>query len=69
MSRRSDAKESKNIHPEWAHWMDESAYTHEDARQELQLPKSTFYRRISKEPTHIDRLAMSSLYEGLEPFK
>ena len=57
------------VHPEWEHWMAESVYTHAQARQELGLPNGTFYRRIAKAPTLIDRLAMRSLYEGLEPFK
>lgn len=56
------------VHPEWARWMAESAYTHADARRELGLPNGTFYRRIAKEPTLIDRLAMRSLYEGLLPY-
>lgn len=56
------------IHPEWAAWIEASAYTMADARKELGLPNGTFYRRISKEPTMVDRLAMRALYEGLEPF-
>jgi hypothetical protein len=56
------------IHPDWQRWMDDSAYRRCDARKELGLPNGTFYRRIAKEPTLIDRLAMRSLYEGLEPY-
>jgi hypothetical protein len=56
------------VHPEWQKWMDDSEYSREDARKELGLANGTFYRRIAKEPTLIDRLAMRSLYEGLEPF-
>lgn len=56
------------VHPEWAAWMEASAYTHAVARQELGLANGTFYRRIAKEPTLIDRLALRALYEGLEPF-
>ena len=56
------------VHPEWEHWMTESTYTHRQAREELGLTNGAFYRRIAKEPTHIDRLAMRALFEGLEPF-
>lgn len=56
------------VHPDWQHWMDASAYSREEARKELNLANGTFFRRIAKEPTHIDRLAMRALYEGLEPF-
>ena len=56
------------VHPEWAAWIEASAYTHAVARRELGLPNGTFYRRIAKEPTQVDRLAMRALYEGLEPF-
>jgi hypothetical protein len=56
------------VHPEWQTWMDASAYTHAEAKRELDLANGTFYRRIAKEPTNTDRLAMSALYEGLEPF-
>lgn len=55
-------------HPDWKAWMEASVYRPEQARRELGLANGTFYRRISKEPTHIDRLAMRALYEGLEPF-
>ena len=55
------------VHPEWNAWMEASAYTREDARKELGLANGTFYRRIAKEPTHIDRLAMRALWEGFEP--
>lgn len=61
-------KRKKEQHPEWESWMQASAYTPEVARRELGIPNSTFYRRIAKPPTHIDRLAMRALYEGLEPF-
>jgi hypothetical protein len=57
-----------NVHPEWQHWMDESTYTHAQARQELGLANGTFYRRIAKAPTLVDKLAMRALFEGLEPF-
>lgn len=57
------------VHPDWQHWMDESVYTHAEARHELGLANGTFYRRIAKAPTLVDKLAMSALYEGLEPFK
>jgi hypothetical protein len=56
------------VHPDWQTWMDASVYTHADAKRELGLPNGTFYRRIAKKPTLIDRLAMRALYEGLEPF-
>ena len=56
------------VHPEWAAWIEASAYTHAVARQELGLANGTFYRRIAREPTLIDRLAMRALYEGLEPY-
>ena len=65
--KTSDAK-LPSVHPEWAAWVEAGAYTHAVAREELQLANGTFYRRIAKEPTHIDRLAMRALYEGLEPF-
>lgn len=55
-------------HPEWRAWMEASAYRPEQARRELGLANGTFYRRITKAPTHIDRLAMRALYEGLKPF-
>lgn len=61
-------KVRRDVHPEWAAWFEASAYTHADARRELGLPNGTFYRRIAKAPTLIDRLAMRSLYEGLEPY-
>jgi hypothetical protein len=64
----SREKKSHFVHPDWQHWMDESVYTHADARRELGLANGTFYRRIAKAPSLIDRLAMRSLYEGLEPF-
>ena len=57
------------VHPEWAAWIEASAYTHADARRELGLANGTFYRRIAREPTLIDRLAMRALYEGLEPYR
>jgi hypothetical protein len=57
------------VHPEWQHWIDESAYTLPVARKELGLPRNTFYRRIAKAPTLLDKLAMRTLYEGLEPFE
>lgn len=56
------------VHPEWKRWMDESVYTHADARRELGLANGTFYRRICKSPSLVDRLAMRALFEGLEPF-
>jgi hypothetical protein len=56
------------VHPDWQRWMDESVYTHADAKRELGLANGTFYRRISKAPSLIDQLAMRALYEGLEPF-
>lgn len=59
---------AKLTHPEWAAWIEASAYTYAQARAELDLANGTFYRRIAKAPTHIDRLAMRALYEGLEPF-
>lgn len=61
-------KVRRDVHPEWAAWFEASAYTHADARRELGLTNGTFYRRIAKAPTLIDRLAMRSLYEGLEPY-
>ncbi len=67
-SGKRDEKVSHFVHPEWAAWIEASAYTHADARRELGLANGTFYRRIAKAPTHIDRLAMRALYEGLEPF-
>lgn len=57
------------VHPDWQQWMDASAYTHADARRELGLANGTFYRRIARAPTLVDRLAMRSLYEGLEPYR
>lgn len=65
---KSSKDDSHNVHPDWQAWIDASAYTMADARRELGLPNGTFYRRIAKEPTVIDRLAMRALYEGLEPF-
>lgn len=59
----------REVHPKWAAWIEASAYTHAVARQELGLANGTFYRRISREPTLIDRLAMRALYEGLEPYR
>lgn len=59
---------AKPTHPEWAAWIEGSAYTYADARRELGLANGTFYRRIAKAPTVIDRLAMRALYEGLAPF-
>jgi hypothetical protein len=56
------------VHPDWQTWMDASVYSHAEARKELDLANGTFYRRIAKPPTLIDRLAMRALYEGLEPF-
>lgn len=61
-------RQEREVHPEWAAWIEASAYTHADARRELGLANGTFYRRIAKAPTLIDRLAMRSLYEGLEPY-
>lgn len=73
---RTPAQSGKNenakapiVHAEWQHWMDESVYSHAQAREELGLANGTFYRRIAKAPTHVDRLAMRALFEGLEPFK
>ncbi len=57
------------VHPDWETWMDESVYTHADAKRELGLANGTFYRRIAKAPTLIDKLAMRALYEGLEPYQ
>jgi len=65
---KSESSFVPNIHPDWQAWMDDSVYTCAEARKELGLPNGTFYRRIAKAPTHIDRLAMRALYEGLEPF-
>lgn len=56
------------VHPAWQHWMDESVYTHAQARQELGLANGTFYRRIAKAPSLLDQLAMRALFEGLSPF-
>lgn len=56
------------VHAEWAAWMNASVYTHAMARAELGLAVATFYRRIAKAPTLIDKLAMRALYEGLAPF-
>lgn len=61
-------KVRRDVHPQWQQWMDDSAYSHADARRELGLANGTFYRRIAKAPTLIDRLAMRSLYEGLAPY-
>lgn len=61
-------RQERPVHPEWAAWIEASAYTHAVARQELGLANGTFYRRIAREPTLIDRLAMRALYEGLEPY-
>jgi len=58
----------REVHPEWAAWIEASAYTHAVARSELGLANGTFYRRIAREPTLIDRIAMRALYEGLEPY-
>ena len=60
--------DSPTVHPEWQAWLEASAYQHEYARCELGLAHGTFYRRIAKAPTMIDRLAMRALYEGLEPY-
>lgn len=71
LSKQSGKKSTQKIpitHSDWQSWMDASVYTHADAKRELGLPNGTFYRRIAKEPTQIDRLAMRALYEGLEPF-
>ena len=65
---KQETKVSHSVHPEWQAWMDASAYTCTDARAELGLANGTFYRRIAKAPTLLDRLAMGALYEGLEPF-
>ena len=62
-------RQERTVHPEWAAWIEASAYTHAVARQELGLANGTFYRRIAREPTLIDRLAMRALYEGLEPYR
>lgn len=62
-------KVRREVHPEWSAWFEASAYSHANARRELGLPNGTFYRRIAKAPTLIDRLAMRSLYEGLEPYE
>lgn len=61
-------KDDVDIHPDWQRWMDACVYTHIEARKELGLANGTFYRRIAKAPTLIDRLAMRALYEGLEPY-
>jgi hypothetical protein len=61
-------RQERPVHPEWAAWIEASAYTHAVARSELGLANGTFYRRIAREPTLIDRLAMRALYEGLEPY-
>lgn len=53
------------VHPDWEHWMAESCYSREEARQELGWANGTFYRRIAKAPTLVDRLAMAALFEGL----
>lgn len=68
-SGKKDREKIPIVHPEWQHWMDESVYSHAQAREELGLANGTFYRRIAKEPSHMDRLAMRALFEGLEPFK
>lgn len=62
-------REKHPVHPEWAEWIEASAYTHAVARKELGLSNGTYYRRIAKEPTLIDRLAMRALYEGVEPYR
>lgn len=67
-SGTSEAKKSPAVNPDWQAWIDASAYQHEYARCKIVLAHGTFYRRIAKPPTHIDRLAMRALYEGLEPF-
>jgi hypothetical protein len=67
-SGKSTERKIPIVHAEWQHWMDESVYTHAQARQELGLANGTFYRRIAKAPSQIDRLAMRALFEGLEPF-
>lgn len=61
-------KRKQDAHPEWEAWFEASAYTPEVARKELGMANGTFYRRIAKEPSNVDRLAMRALYEGLEPF-
>lgn len=70
ISQNGKGKDKKTpiVHPDWQHWMTESTYTHAQAREELGLPNGTFYRRIAKAPSQIDRLAMRALFEGLEPF-
>lgn len=67
-SGKARSEKTPNVHPDWQHWMDESTYTHAQAREELGLANGTFYRRIAKAPTLVDRLAMRALFEGLEPF-
>lgn len=62
-------KVRREVHPKWAAWIEASAYTHAVARQELGLANGTFYRRIARAPTLVDRLAMRALYEGLEPYR
>jgi len=68
-SGKKKSAKTPTVHAEWQHWMDESVYSHAQAREELGLANGTFYRRIAKEPTRVDRLAMRALFEGLEPFK
>ncbi len=67
-SGKTRTKKTPIVHAEWQHWMDESVYTHAQACKELGLANGTFYRRIAKEPSQVDRLAMRALFEGLEPF-
>lgn len=57
-----------DFHREWKSWMELCCYTRKEARAELGLAVATFYRRIAKAPTLIDKLAMRALYEGLAPF-
>lgn len=67
-SGKATKEKTPTVHAEWQHWMDESVYTHAQARNELGLANGTFYRRIARAPSQVDRLAMRALFEGLEPF-
>jgi hypothetical protein len=62
---KPDRRLVAKVHPDWAHWMDASCYGREEARKLLGLRNGTFYRRITKEPSLLDRLAMAALWEGL----
>lgn len=67
-SGKNQNAKTPTVHADWQRWMDESTYTHAQAREELGLANGTFYRRIAKAPSLVDRLAMRALFEGLEPF-